>query len=158
MTLSACTTAALLALLTSSARDPWVADSLTRIGPGGNPDLRSVSPFAEEAGELAAETVSRGESAGGWPAGFFRDHGYPGWRVTQDAVLLRRSAARPLDVLFAPLPVLNVADLGFSFEAGPRISLTCYPNRDLGLEINYIARHCASQYVNGRDHRQHGHG
>ncbi len=65
-------------------------------------------------------------------------YGDAGWTVEVDALLLKRSEARPQDLLFSPLPVLNVADLGFDFEAGPRVELTYDLDRDHALQVGYF--------------------
>jgi hypothetical protein len=64
------------------------------------------------------------------------------WTFTAEALLLERSTAQPLNLLFVPaaadIVVLNVADLGFSFESGPRISISRRLHRDWSLEVSYF--------------------
>jgi hypothetical protein len=68
----------------------------------------------------------------------FSEAGRPCWVVTQEAVLLNRSAAGAQDLLFAPTPILNVRDLAFNFEGGPRMSVTRSLKGCFGLELNYF--------------------
>ena len=66
------------------------------------------------------------------------------WTVTADALLLWRSPARSQSVLFAPafnrpdVVLLDVADLEFNFQSGPRIGLTRHLVNDCFVEANYF--------------------
>lgn len=142
MTISARTAAVscLLALLSDlgSARASWATRRLTR------PELVQMAPAWSEppvAGDhkvAATETGFFKESTGSWIDRLRRDCGCTGWTIRQDAVLLTRSAAQPLDILFAPLPELNVAELGFDFQSGPRIGVTRHFCHDWGLQFAYL--------------------
>ncbi len=84
------------------------------------------------------------EGGGCWPKPCLGGWECRRWTVTADALLLHRSAARPLPVLFIPADeppdvlALNVADLGFDFASGPRISLRRHFSRNCALEANYF--------------------
>ena len=79
-----------------------------------------------------------------WPDNCLGDCEVPVWTVTADALLLWRSPARSQSVLFAPafnrpdVILLDVADLGFSFQPGPRIGLTRQVVNDCFLEVNFF--------------------
>ncbi|HYW79270.1 MAG TPA: BBP7 family outer membrane beta-barrel protein [Thermoguttaceae bacterium] len=77
-----------------------------------------------------------------WP----EHYGPTRWTATADTLLLTRSTARSLPILFAPAAgpppsnviALDVDDLAFGFEVGPRVSLTRRFENECGIELNYF--------------------
>ncbi|NQT37485.1 MAG: hypothetical protein HQ581_08355, partial [Planctomycetes bacterium] len=98
---------------------------------------QQVISGTEESEEWATEIVFPMASTA-CPTTSFCESCRPSWVLTQEALLLTRSVANAQDLLFAPTPILNVTDLPFNFEAGPRISAIHRLDRGCGLEINYF--------------------
>ncbi|MEE8452202.1 MAG: BBP7 family outer membrane beta-barrel protein, partial [Thermoguttaceae bacterium] len=85
-----------------------------------------------------------------WPKHLGGGCGTSLWTATADVLLLQRSAARSQPILFVPaigiddIIVLDVDDLAFSFEAGPRVSLTRRLHGECSIEVNYFGLYGAS--------------
>lgn len=102
------------------------------------------NPPGEGVEEPALETVAvEEEVAGAWP-GDYCESEFGGWRITAEALRLHRSAAEPQDILFVPaidpddVVALNVADLRFDFQNGPRIGLRHYLFGQCDIEMSYF--------------------
>ncbi|MFH1267521.1 MAG: hypothetical protein ABIK89_17500 [Planctomycetota bacterium] len=100
-------------------------------------------PLAQGYEELAVETATAEEFVDTWP-GDYGDTEFGGWRITAEAIRLHRSAAEPQDILFVPavalsdIVALNVADLKFDFQNGPRIGLRHYLVGQCDIEMHYF--------------------
>lgn len=133
---ASCLPVLLIAL--GSADASWTSRPPAGPGLAGNLSVESPSPIVGKAEDPAGETPFLDGFVGGRLASWWYNDRYPRWTITHEAVLLQRSAAQPLDLLFSPLPVFNTADLEFGHEVGPRISLIRRLGRDWGLEANYL--------------------
>lgn len=79
------------------------------------------------------------------------------WTATADVLFLQRSAGGAQNILFRPamaqadVVALNVADLGFDWEFGPRATLNYWMADNWSLEIDFfeIEGWSASQVVDG---------
>lgn len=167
MTISARTAAASCLIVLAAgfpvdaASQPTPADSTEEVS------LWSETPFVEESNVEESKSSNAGTGCGGemwcwentgiwaemeswedcsncWPTSCFAGCGSGGWTATADAMLLQRSTARSREILFVPafgladVVALNVDDLAFGFEVGPRVNLSRRLGRDCTLEIGYF--------------------
>ena len=74
--------------------------------------------------------------------GYPIDGGGPHWVATADAIFLQRSAPNSRQLLYDPgtaSELLDASNLGFSMNAGPRVSLRRDDPAGLGLELAYFS-------------------
>ena len=120
------------------------ADAAAAVSMFGAPSAETASRGGAGAGSAIAEDADTEAAESGWqgPGLFGRAWcGDPRWTARADALLLCRSATRGPQLLSDPVSnntFLNSADLGFAYEAGPRLSLI-RDGCDWGLELNYFS-------------------